>query len=72
MVLITSQEDADAAVKKVEDEMVAKILEKAPQLSQLFDKMAISGENQATVDSAATLHTIDEDMEDDEDLVTTN
>lgn len=68
MALMTTQEEADAAVKKIEDEMVAKILEKAPQLSQLFNKMSISGS--APIESAASLHTIDEDMEDDEDLVT--
>ena len=72
--MMTSQEEADEAVAKIEKEMLAKIREKMPQLSHLFEKMSVSGGDAAgsspTPNNAnAALHTIDEDLEDEDDIV---
>ena len=71
LVLMTSQEDADEAVSKIEKEMMAKIREKMPQLLHLFEKSDgdAAGSSPTPNNANAALHTIDEDMEDEEDMV---
>jgi len=68
LTLVTSLEDADAAVKKIEDETMSKIREKVPELSKLFDKISISG-GSPIPDGSAGLQTIDEDADEDEEMV---
>ena len=71
MTIMTSLEEADEAVAKIEKEMLAKICEKAPQLSQLFNKLSINAGSPTpnTTGAAASLQTIDEDMEEEDDQV---
>ena len=66
---MTSLEEADEAVAKIEKEMIAKIREKAPQLSQFFDKLSINDGSPTPNAAAAALHTINEDMEEEDDQV---
>ena len=65
---MTTLEEANAAVKKIEEETLAKIREKAPELSKLFEKMSVSG-GSPTPDNSVTLHTITEDADEDDDAV---
>lgn len=70
LTLMTTLEEANAAVKKIEEETLAKIREKAPELSKLFEKLSVSG-GSPIPDSAtsATLQTIAEDADEDDDAV---
>ena len=68
LALMTTLEEANAAVKKIEEETLAKIREKAPELSKLFEKMSVSG-GSPTPDNSVTLHTITEDADEDDDAV---
>jgi hypothetical protein len=71
MTIMTSLEEADEAVAKIEKEMLAKIREKAPQLSQFLDKLSLNADSPTpnSTGAAAALHTIDEDMEEEDDQV---
>ncbi len=71
MTIMTSLEEADEAVAKIEKEMLAKIREKVPQLSQLLDKLSLNADSPTPNSTGATeaLHTINEDMEEEDDQV---
>ena len=68
-ILMTSLEDAEAAVKKIEEETMSKIREKVPELSKLFERISISGSGSPTPDNSFTLQTIDEDADEDDEMV---
>ena len=70
MTLMTTLDEANAAVKKIEEETLAKIREKAPELSKLFEKLSVSGGSPTPENStSAALQTIAEDADEDDDVV---
>jgi hypothetical protein len=70
LTLMTTLDEANVAVKKIEEETLAKIREKAPELSKLFEKMSLSGGSPIPEGTtSATLQTIAEDADEDDEAV---